>query len=149
MNAAQILEETLQLHHFSTLYPAYILNLEGAKSTERELRRRNTAFRNFIERTRSAAGEGHDNCSLESLLIEAAQRIPRYRLLLKGIVKEIDARDPARPAMLEAIEVASSIAALDENEHTRRAAALYGLGRAIEGFPVRPSKIPPRLLTVC
>ena len=58
-------------------------------------------------------------------------------MLLKGIVKEIDARDPARPAMLEAIEVASSIAALDENEHTRRAAALYGLGRAIEGFPVR------------
>ena len=64
-------------------------------------------------------------------------------MLLKGIVKEIDARDPARPAMLEAIEVASSIAALDENEHTRRAAALYGLGRAIEGFPVRRERSLP------
>ena len=38
--------------------------------------------------------------------------------------------------MTEAVEVASSIAALDENEDTRRAAALFGLGRAIEGFPV-------------
>lgn len=39
----------LQLRHFSSLYPAYILNLESAKASERELRRRNAAFRNFIE----------------------------------------------------------------------------------------------------
>jgi hypothetical protein len=43
--------------------------------------------------------------------------------------------------MTEAVEVASSIAALDENEDTRRAAALFGLGRAIEGFPVSLSMI--------
>lgn len=38
--------------------------------------------------------------------------------------------------MLNAIELASSIAALDEDEETRRAAALFGLGRSIEGLPV-------------
>jgi hypothetical protein len=39
--------------------------------------------------------------------------------------------------MLNAIEIASSIAALDEDEETRRAAALFGLGRSIDGLPVR------------
>lgn len=38
-----------QLDHFQTIYPAYILNLERAKDLERELRKRNTVFRNFIE----------------------------------------------------------------------------------------------------
>lgn len=145
----------LQLEHFQTIYPAYILNLERAKDLERDLRRRNTVFRNFIEvraarerccinnltpdlrqRTRASAGASTDNCSLESLLIEPAQRIPRYRLLLKGIVREVEKEDKFRDVMLNAIELASSIAALDEDEETRRAAALFGLGRSIEGLPV-------------
>lgn len=146
-----------QLDHFQTIYPAYILNLERAKDLERELRKRNTVFRNFIEvcipisgisfgirtdicfasqRTRASAGAGSDNCSLESLLIEPAQRIPRYRLLLKGIVREVEKEDRYRDVMLNAIEIASSIATLDEDEETRRAAALFGLSRSIDGLPV-------------
>lgn len=91
----------------------------------------------MLQRTRESAGAGSDNCSLESLLIEPAQRIPRYRLLLKGIVREIDKDDKYRSVILDAIETASSIAALDEDEDTRRAAALFGLGRSIDGLPVR------------
>lgn len=88
------------------------------------------------QRTRASAGAGSDNCSLESLLIEPAQRIPRYRLLLKGIVREVEKEDRYRDVMLNAIEIASSIATLDEDEETRRAAALFGLSRSIDGLPV-------------
>lgn len=96
------------------------------------------------QKTRESVGMSNDNCSLESLLIEPAQRIPRYRLLLKGIIREVEHEDGFRPVMAAAMEVASSIAALDEDEETRRAAALFGLGRAIDGLPVSHS--PNRLL---
>lgn len=56
--------------------------------------------------------------------------------MLKGIVREVEKDDKFRDVMLNAIEVASSIAALDEDEETRRAAALFGLCRSIEGLPV-------------
>lgn len=89
-----------------------------------------------MKSTRYASTDGHDNSSLESLLIEPAQRIPRYLLILRQALKELSPEDPARDDVLAAMDVASRIASLDEDEQTRRAAALWGLNRSIENLPV-------------
>lgn len=101
------------------------------------MRNRNRSFSRFIDRTREAAAEGHQNSSLESLLIEPAQRIPRYLLILKGALKELSLDDPVRPTVVAAMDIASQIASLDEDEQTRRAAALFAVSQVVEGMPAR------------
>ena len=44
--------------------------------------------------------------------------------------------DPARYDVVQSMTIASQIASLDEDEKTRRAAAMWGLNRSIENLPV-------------
>lgn len=68
--------------------------------------------------------------------MEPLQRIPRYHLFLKRALRDMEDDDPARFDVEQAMTVAEQIANLDEDEETRRAAALWGLYRSIDGFPV-------------
>jgi len=76
--------------------------------------------------------------------MEPMQRIPRYRLFLVTALKEIDQEDPARDDILAGIEVAGRIATLDEDEKTRRAAAMWGLNRSIDNLPVSSTSVAQR-----
>ena len=48
----------------------------------------------------------------------------------------MDLDDPARRDVIQSMTIANQIASLDEDEKTKRAAALWGLNRAIENLPV-------------
>lgn len=67
--------------------------------------------------------------------MEPVQRIPRYTLLFRSIVKLMAENDPQRSKLLEADEIASRIATADTDEHTKLAAILISLRSSIEGFP--------------
>lgn len=72
---------------------------------------------------------------LRELLMEPVQRIPRYTLLFRTMLKHMAPDDPQRAKLVEADEIASKIALAEADEETKRAAIFYCLSASIEGFP--------------
>lgn len=97
--------------------------------------RTNKGFRDFVERTKySTIGLG--NVGLRELLMEPVQRIPRYTLLLQGLIKNIPSSEPTSRLRLEqALLLAGRIARCEIDDKTKRAAVLWSLTRHIDGFP--------------
>ena len=67
--------------------------------------------------------------------MEPVQRIPRYTLLFRSMIKLMASSDPQRAKLVEADEIASRIALAETDDHTRLAATLNCLAIAIDGFP--------------
>lgn len=67
--------------------------------------------------------------------MEPVQRIPRYTLLFRTMLKHMAPDDPQRGKLLEADEIASKIAQAEADEQTKRAAIFYCLSATIDGFP--------------
>jgi len=67
--------------------------------------------------------------------MEPVQRIPRYTLLFRTMLKHMDLNDPQRAKIIEADEIASKIAQAETDEQTKRAATFYCLSASIDGFP--------------
>lgn len=69
------------------------------------------------------------------MIMEPVQRIPRYTLLFRNILKHLPPGDPQHAKLLEADELASKIALAEADEHTKRAATFYCLSSTISDFP--------------
>ena len=67
--------------------------------------------------------------------MEPVQRIPRYTLLFRTMLKHMSPDDPQRAKIIEADEIASKIAQAETDEQTKRASIFYCLIATIEGFP--------------
>ncbi len=65
------------------LYSSYIRNFDVAQRTLQDRREHNSAFVEFVEECEKRAGGQH----LESFLIMPVQRLPRYQMLLNGLLK--------------------------------------------------------------
>jgi len=72
---------------------------------------------------------------LRELLMDPVQRIPRYTLLFRLMIKHMAQDDPQRAKLIEADEIASRIAQAEADEQTQRAAIFHCLVASIEGFP--------------
>jgi protein ECT2 len=66
--------------------------------------------------------------------MEPVQRIPRYTLLFRTMLKHMSPDDPQRPKIMEVDEIASKIAQAEADEQTKRAAIFYCLIETIDGF---------------
>ncbi|KAI0692571.1 hypothetical protein BC835DRAFT_1416498 [Cytidiella melzeri] len=121
-------------------YKRYYAKREEAQAIfEREVRRTRTSgsgFSAFIDRIQYAAAANNRNrIGLRELLMEPVQRIPRYTLLFRQMIKQMPTDDPQREKLIEADELASKIAAAEIDDQTKRAATMYLLKAAIEDFP--------------
>lgn len=68
--------------------------------------------------------------------MEPVQRIPRYKLLLDGMIKALPAEYSAQRGKLEAsVLLCSRIASCEVDEKTQRAAVLWSFARNVQGFP--------------
>ena len=67
--------------------------------------------------------------------MEPVQRIPRYTLLFRTMLKHMAPGDPQRDKLTEADEIASKIALAEADEQTKRAAIFYCLTATIDAFP--------------
>lgn len=67
--------------------------------------------------------------------MEPVQRIPRYTLMFRIMLKHIAPNDPQYQALLEADEIASKIAQAEADENTRLARTMIRLQSIIEDFP--------------
>ncbi|PFH51280.1 hypothetical protein AMATHDRAFT_75013 [Amanita thiersii Skay4041] len=129
------------LRHFKDLrgfeqYKQYYTKREEAQSIfERELSKRNSRFGSFIDHIKYQSTDARNRVGLRELLMEPVQRIPRYTLLFRTMLKHMAPDDPQRVKLLEADEIASKIALAEADEETKRAAIFYCLSAAIDGFP--------------
>lgn len=88
------------------------------------------------EKFRSWLGKAEVECkrTLNSLLLEPIQRVPRYELLLKDLLKHTDVDHPDYTTLKEALNFVQKIA-LDCNENIRRAENELKLFAITKRFP--------------
>lgn len=67
--------------------------------------------------------------------MDPVQRIPRYTLLFRTMIKYMAPGDPQRAKLVEADEIASKIALAETDEQTKRAAIMHCLNASVDGFP--------------
>ncbi|WFD41394.1 hypothetical protein MPSI1_000021 [Malassezia psittaci] len=131
--AASIGDTMEQNMHRFACYDEYMGDFEQAKTIYTQMLK-NKAFRGFIERTQHNAND-LGNAGLRELMIEPLQRIPRYRLLLNNIMKELSPSSEQYHRLHEANSLAGRIASRDSNDATRRSAILWSCSQQIDKFP--------------
>ncbi|KAG8884270.1 hypothetical protein FRB98_002543 [Tulasnella sp. 332] len=117
-------------------YKQYYAKREEAQTIfEREMMKKSsTGFAGFIDRTKYST-ESSNRVGLRELLMDPIQRIPRYTLMFRTMIKNMAPSDPQRFKLQEVDDLASKIALAETDEQTKRAAVMYCLERSIEGFP--------------
>ncbi|KAG9317464.1 hypothetical protein JVU11DRAFT_1666, partial [Chiua virens] len=129
------------LRHFKDLrgfehYKQYYVKREEAQSIfEREMMKKSSGFAAYIDRIKYSSADTRNRVGLRELLMDPVQRIPRYTLLFRTMVKLMGPDDPQRAKLIEADEFASKIAQAETDDHTRRAAVMYCLSATIDNFP--------------
>ncbi|KIK67960.1 hypothetical protein GYMLUDRAFT_36761 [Collybiopsis luxurians FD-317 M1] len=117
-------------------YKQYYVKREEAQLIfEQEVSKRSSAFIAYIDRIKYQSADSKNRVGLRELLMEPVQRIPRYTLLFRLMLKHMAPGDPQRAKLEEADKIASKIALAETDEQTKRAAIMSCLINTIEGFP--------------
>ncbi|KAK0206394.1 hypothetical protein DFS33DRAFT_586286 [Desarmillaria ectypa] len=129
------------LRHFKQLrgfeqYKQYYVKREDAQMIfEREVSRRSSPFAAYIDRIKYQSADTRNRVGLRELLMDPVQRIPRYTLMFRIMIKHMSPSDPQRAKLIEADEIASKIALAETDEQTKRASIFYCLSSNIHEFP--------------
>lgn len=91
--------------HFLKCYIDYTNNFDRSTELIIKFRAENSKFVNFLAKQHQECGQ-----PLESLLIMPIQRIPRYILLLKELIKNTERYGPDLPVLEKAFKAVSEIA---------------------------------------
>lgn len=67
--------------------------------------------------------------------MDPVQRIPRYTLLFRTMIKHMAPDDPQRKKIIQADEIATKIASAEADEQTKQATIWYCLKATVDGFP--------------
>lgn len=106
---------------FCRSYVQYVNNYNASLTCLYQLRQKHD-FALWLQKQERAAGKD----TIESYLIQPVQRIPRYVLLLKEIVKNTPPSNADSAALQKALSMMKSLA-LDINESKREAEAMHDL----------------------
>ncbi|TIA70445.1 hypothetical protein E3P91_03059 [Wallemia ichthyophaga] len=123
------------MSHFPYLTPynQYYFNRQKSVELFKDLLKKKS-FVEFIDRTQWQT-TGINNIGLRELLMEPVQRIPRYILLLQGMMNYLDQSHDQRSLLFQALDLASKIASCEADETTKRATLMHTLQRNIQDFP--------------
>ncbi|KAJ3842136.1 hypothetical protein F5878DRAFT_419987 [Lentinula raphanica] len=124
-----------ELKGFEQYKQYYVKREEAQRFIEQEMEKRSSPFEDYIERVKYQSTDVRNRVGLRELLMEPVQRIPRYTLLFRLMIKHMPPGDPQRAKLEEADEIASKIALAEADEQTKRAAIVYCLIATIDGFP--------------
>ncbi|EJU06625.1 hypothetical protein DACRYDRAFT_103575 [Dacryopinax primogenitus] len=130
----------IALKHFRELktfdcYKQYYAKREEAQKIFESLMVKNKAFAHHIETIKYSASDSRNRVGLRELLMDPVQRIPRYTMMFRTMLEKMDPTDVQRPKLSEACDFANKVALCEADDPTKKAAIMYRLERAIEGFP--------------
>ncbi|KAJ6259337.1 hypothetical protein Dda_6237 [Drechslerella dactyloides] len=118
------------LRHFPSFhnpYSQYIALNPASSGLVGELMRSNTAF------SQRMAGYGEQY--LKSTLMEPIQRLPRYTLIIDGVLNNITVTSPVAPKLLEARDIVSKTCEMQSAPAQERAQTIARLSALISGWP--------------
>ncbi|XP_070800205.1 rho guanine nucleotide exchange factor 17 [Pituophis catenifer annectens] len=95
----EILVESFSKDNLVNIYSAYIDNFLNAKDAIRIAKEARPAFMKFLAQSMR---ENKEKQALSDLLIKPVQRIPRYELLVKDLLKHTSEEHPDYPFLIEA-----------------------------------------------
>ncbi|XP_036744495.2 rho guanine nucleotide exchange factor 17 [Manis pentadactyla] len=119
------------------IYSAYIDNFLNAKDAVRVAKEARPAFLKFLEQSMR---ENKEKQALSDLMIKPVQRIPRYELLVKDLLKHTPEDHPDHPLLLDAQRNIKQVAerinkgVRSAEEAERRARVLQEIEAHIEGM---------------
>ncbi|KAF5333454.1 hypothetical protein D9611_002621 [Ephemerocybe angulata] len=117
-------------------YKLFYPHRESAQELfEKEGSKRSSRFVSYIEHIKYQSTDPKNRVGLRELLMEPVQRIPRYTLLFKTMLKHMGPEDPQRAKIEEAMGIASNIALAEADDPTKRAAAFFCMSSSIDNFP--------------
>ncbi|PPQ64623.1 hypothetical protein CVT24_008360 [Panaeolus cyanescens] len=129
------LKHLKELRGFEQYRQYYAKREEAQAIFEEAVSKGTSGFASYIDHIKYQSADSNNRVGLRELLMEPVQRIPRYTLLFREIIKDMEQDDPQRVKLLEADEIASKIAQAETDEKTKRAAIFYCLNATIDGFP--------------
>ncbi|XP_077197324.1 rho guanine nucleotide exchange factor 17 [Paroedura picta] len=94
-----ILVQSFSKEILVNIYSAYIDNFLNAKDAVRIAKEARPAFMKFLEQSMR---ENKEKQALSDLMIKPVQRIPRYELLVKDLLKHTPEEHPDHPFLMEA-----------------------------------------------
>ena len=92
-------------------------------------------LRTTLQRIKYSSTDVKNRVGLRELLMDPVQRIPRYTLMFRTMVKHMAPYDPQRAKLTEADEIASKIALAETDDKTKQATIMYCLSATIDEFP--------------
>uniref|UniRef100_A0AAR2KVH3 Rho guanine nucleotide exchange factor 17 n=1 Tax=Pygocentrus nattereri TaxID=42514 RepID=A0AAR2KVH3_PYGNA len=95
----QLLVQSFSKEVLASIYSAYIDNFLNAKDAVRIAKEAKPAFMKFLEQSMR---ENKEKQALGDLMIKPVQRIPRYELLVKDLLKHTPEDHPDHPFLLDA-----------------------------------------------
>ncbi|TRZ02143.1 hypothetical protein DNTS_014238 [Danionella cerebrum] len=102
-----VLIQSFSKETLASIYSAYIDNFMNAKDAVRVAKEAKPAFLKFLEQSMR---ENKEKQALADLMIKPVQRIPRYELLVKDLLKHTTEDHPDRECLLEAQRSLKSLA---------------------------------------
>ncbi|KAI0050211.1 hypothetical protein FA95DRAFT_662337 [Auriscalpium vulgare] len=123
------------LRGFDVYKQFYVKREEAQMIFEREMSKKSSGFEEYTERVKYDTSDVRNRVGLRELLMDPVQRIPRYTLLFRTMIKRMAPTDPQRAKLIEADDIASKIALAEADEETKRATIMYCLGATVEDFP--------------
>ncbi|KAI0268336.1 hypothetical protein BC834DRAFT_687638 [Gloeopeniophorella convolvens] len=130
-----VLRHFKDLHGFEQYKQYYVKREEAQSIFEREMSKRSSGFSAFVDRIKYSSSDTKNRVGLRELLMDPVQRIPRYTLMLRTMIKRMPPGDPQRAKLVEADEIASKIALAEIGEETKRASVMFCLRTTVDGFP--------------
>eukprot|EP00939_MAST-03C_sp_MAST-3C-sp1_P005103 g5103.t1 len=126
-----------------SVYTTYCINYHNALKTVKRLKATNTVFVQFLDSL--ASNVELRGLNLESLLIKPVQRICKYQLFLRDLLKSMDKEHKNRPLIEKALADVKQTAtkvndAMQENEATRKVVEIYNSVLDLPHDLVAPSR---------
>jgi hypothetical protein len=91
------------------VYTLFLTNFNGAIKTVNELTNKNPKFNQFLQHINAKPGS-RGGLNLQTFLLTPVQRIPRYELLLKELIKNTPQDHPDYENLVNGLEMISGVA---------------------------------------
>ncbi|KAH8555673.1 hypothetical protein BGW37DRAFT_478148 [Umbelopsis sp. PMI_123] len=114
-------------------YSKFLSGVEDAQIINLREQKVNPAYRAFLDRAKDHPDAKRQ--TLHDLLVQPGQRIGRYTMMLKDLLKYTSNDHPDYPGLSAALKRAEEIATMADDTNTRLAKTFFNMHKSIENCP--------------
>jgi hypothetical protein len=120
-------------------YTKFLQGVDTAQEINTQEQKSNYSYRTFLQVAKDHPSIGSQ--TLYDMLAQPGQRIGRYTMLFKEIIKHTNASDKDHTSLIAALKKAEEIATLADDSPTKLAKIFFNMHRSIHNCPVSESGV--------